>query len=88
MLWRSGASLHILEASARRPGQPQPPAHRRGMSSTAFGDELHLAPPAPVAGIRPRLDSVDLLRDLALYPVCRCYAGLKARRHDAWLRYL
>jgi hypothetical protein len=25
---------------------------------------------------------------LALYPVCHWYAGLKARRHDAWLRYL
>jgi hypothetical protein len=25
---------------------------------------------------------------LALYPVCCRYAGLKARRHDAWLSYL
>lgn len=25
---------------------------------------------------------------LALYPVCRWYAGLKARRRDAWLSYL
>jgi uncharacterized membrane protein len=25
---------------------------------------------------------------LALYPACRWYAGLKARRHDAWLSYL
>jgi hypothetical protein len=32
------------------------------MSSTAFGDELHLAPPASVTGIKPRLGSVDLLR--------------------------
>jgi hypothetical protein len=25
---------------------------------------------------------------LALYPVCPWYAGLKARRRDAWLSYL
>ena len=36
------------------------------MSSTAFGDELHLPPPAPAAGIGPRLDSVDLLRGLVM----------------------
>jgi uncharacterized membrane protein len=36
------------------------------MSSTAFGDQLHPAPSAPAAGIRPRLDSVDLLRGLVM----------------------
>jgi uncharacterized membrane protein len=36
------------------------------MSRTAFGDELHPAPPARAAGIRPRLDSVDLLRGLVM----------------------
>jgi hypothetical protein len=25
---------------------------------------------------------------LALYPVCRWFAGVKARRHDWWLGYL
>jgi hypothetical protein len=25
---------------------------------------------------------------LALYPLCRWYAGLKARRHEWWLSYL
>jgi hypothetical protein len=24
----------------------------------------------------------------ALYPICRWFAGLKARRRDAWLSYL
>jgi hypothetical protein len=25
---------------------------------------------------------------LALYPLCRWFAGVKARRRDVWLRYL
>jgi uncharacterized membrane protein len=36
------------------------------MSSTAFGDQLSVEPPAPAAQIRPRLDSVDLLRGLVM----------------------
>jgi uncharacterized membrane protein len=45
------------------------------MSSTAFGHELHLAPPAPAAGIRPRLDSVDLLRGLVMVIMALDHAG-------------
>jgi uncharacterized membrane protein len=36
------------------------------MSSTAFGDQLSLEPTTPAARIRPRLDSVDLLRGLVM----------------------
>jgi uncharacterized membrane protein len=36
------------------------------MSSTAFGDQLSVEPPIPVAQTRPRLDSVDLLRGLVM----------------------
>jgi uncharacterized membrane protein len=44
-------------------------------------------PPAWGYGL-PAVYAIWVAVVLALYPVCRWYAGLKARRRDAWLSYL
>jgi len=54
-----------------------------------FGSPLGSAPPGPDAGFN--LGVVYLVwigGTLLLYPVCRWYANLKARRRDWWLSYL
>jgi len=51
---------------------------------------LGLAPPPPPGtgfGL-PTVYALWILGVLLIYPLCRWYAGVKARRHDWWLSYL
>ena len=45
-------------------------------------------PPEGYPWSLPLLYGVFLAAIAILYPLCRWYAGIKARRHDWWLRYL
>jgi hypothetical protein len=45
-------------------------------------------PPEGYAWSLPLLYGVFLVAIAILYPLCRWYAGVKARRTDWWLRYL
>ena len=54
-----------------------------------FGNLLGIAPPPPGVGFNLAVVyACWLVGVLLLYPLCKWFAGLKARRHDWWLSYL
>jgi uncharacterized membrane protein len=59
-----------------------------GFPPSTFLRPFFLNPPPGWGYGLPAVYAIWVAVVLALYPVCRWYAGLKARRHDAWLSYL
>jgi uncharacterized membrane protein len=54
-----------------------------------FGNLFLSPPPAPGAGFGLGMTyALWILGVLLLYPLCRWFANLKARRHDWWLSYI
>jgi uncharacterized membrane protein len=61
-----------------------------GKPTEYFFSNLAVSPPPPAGtgfGL-PTVYALWILGVLLLYPVCRWYAGVKARRRDWWLSYL
>jgi uncharacterized membrane protein len=59
-----------------------------GFPASTFLRPFFFNPPAGWGYGMPAVYALWVAVVLALYPVCRWYAGLKARRRDAWLSYL
>jgi hypothetical protein len=61
---------------------------RAGFPSSTFLKPFFFNPPPSWGDGLPAVYAIWVAVVLALFPVCRWYAGLKARRRDAWLSYL
>ena len=59
-----------------------------GFPPSTFLRPFFLNPPPGWGYGLPAVYAIWVAVVLALYPVCRWCAGLKARRQDAWLSYL
>ena len=76
--WATAHSLAII--ASRIAGKP---------TAWLFGDFQFSPPPAPGSGFGlAMVYALWILGVVLLYPLCRWYGSVKARRHDWWLSYL